>query len=485
MLMELTFNFKRRIKRPVSRQPRIAREPAPFGAAPVSRIRECRPGRETALAPITATPLAAGAGGLDPPALLRAAARARTAARDPPRRREHVRGPLHDGPARLRRRPHERDHRRLSLAREALRVRSPAHARHHARPLRTARACSSSCASARRARRSRSSTCTARRARSSRPTASSCSWPLTPSSATGRDLAMEERSMRMRIARTARRAALAALAPLPEGLRAGARRDAAAVGRGRAARRRRRDGGRGRAQLVPRARAHGRDRPRQPAHPERRAPRERARGLGGRRRADQRPSEERARPVRRQGRADRHDVGRRHARRSARVRAPGRRRGGARAARRSRRASGSRSRRSTERDARARAVRHARLVPGRDEAAPGSAACSTTLGFSNLGADLQGDERVPGFVEVSHEHLATLRPELVVLVAHGDPDADPRGARIADSRARDRSAGLGRSATRGVHVLSPDLFVANPGSICRAPPRRSSRSPSAPAKPAP
>ena len=84
------------------------------------------------------------------------------------------------------------------------------------------------------------------------------------------------------------------------------------------------------------------------------------------------------------------------------------------------------------------------------------------LGFVNVGADVKGDERVPGFVEVSQEHLATLRPELVVFVAHGDPD---RMKVELESQLSGTGplAGLGRAAKRGVHVLSPDLFVANPG----------------------
>jgi iron complex transport system substrate-binding protein len=85
-----------------------------------------------------------------------------------------------------------------------------------------------------------------------------------------------------------------------------------------------------------------------------------------------------------------------------------------------------------------------------------------TLGFENVGADLRGQQRVPGFVEVSQEHLATLRPELVVLVAHGDP-RQIQSDLAAQLAGTGPLAGLGRSATRGVHVLSPDLFVANPG----------------------
>jgi iron complex transport system substrate-binding protein len=85
-----------------------------------------------------------------------------------------------------------------------------------------------------------------------------------------------------------------------------------------------------------------------------------------------------------------------------------------------------------------------------------------TLQFENLGAKLTGNQRFPGFVEVSHEQLAMLKPELVLLVAHGDP------ARIRQEldelmQGSGPWNGLGKSATRGVHVLPPDLFVANPG----------------------
>jgi iron complex transport system substrate-binding protein len=85
-----------------------------------------------------------------------------------------------------------------------------------------------------------------------------------------------------------------------------------------------------------------------------------------------------------------------------------------------------------------------------------------TLHFENLGANLAGSQRFPGFVEVSHEKLATLRPEMVVLVAHGDPARIEQelDELIAGSGPWN---GLGKSAARGVHVLPTDLFVANPG----------------------
>ena len=85
-----------------------------------------------------------------------------------------------------------------------------------------------------------------------------------------------------------------------------------------------------------------------------------------------------------------------------------------------------------------------------------------TLHFENLGAGLTGAQRFPGFAEVSDEKLATLRPELIVLIAHGDPTRirQELDGLIAGSGPW---SGLGKSASRGVHVLPPDLFVSNPG----------------------
>jgi len=84
------------------------------------------------------------------------------------------------------------------------------------------------------------------------------------------------------------------------------------------------------------------------------------------------------------------------------------------------------------------------------------------LNFHNVGATTRGDERFPGLVALSDEALATLRPELVVLVAHGDP----RAIREAFERKLD-SGGPWRSIRESsggrVHVLDPALFTANPG----------------------
>lgn len=84
-----------------------------------------------------------------------------------------------------------------------------------------------------------------------------------------------------------------------------------------------------------------------------------------------------------------------------------------------------------------------------------------TVGFENLGAGVVGAERHPGFVQVSDETLAGLRPEVVLLVAHGDPEA----LRAAFTR-RLAEGGPWRGladAKHGVHVLPVELFATNPG----------------------
>jgi iron complex transport system substrate-binding protein len=84
------------------------------------------------------------------------------------------------------------------------------------------------------------------------------------------------------------------------------------------------------------------------------------------------------------------------------------------------------------------------------------------LGFA-LAAEVGGESpRFPGFVPVSDERLVTLRPELVLLVAHGDPEA-LREALVRKTSEHGPWAAVGRSATRGVRVLDPRLFAANPG----------------------
>jgi iron complex transport system substrate-binding protein len=83
-------------------------------------------------------------------------------------------------------------------------------------------------------------------------------------------------------------------------------------------------------------------------------------------------------------------------------------------------------------------------------------------GLSNVGADTPGHERHPGYMQVSDEVLVGLQPELVLLVAHGDPKALTAALerRLADGGPWEK---LRTSARRGAHVLPPALFTANPG----------------------
>jgi iron complex transport system substrate-binding protein len=87
---------------------------------------------------------------------------------------------------------------------------------------------------------------------------------------------------------------------------------------------------------------------------------------------------------------------------------------------------------------------------------------ATRLEFENVAAAVSGQERHPGFVQVSDEVLAGLRPELVLMVAHGDPEA------IRTSFTKRLESGgawepMRKTATRGVHVLPSNLFATNPG----------------------
>jgi len=93
------------------------------------------------------------------------------------------------------------------------------------------------------------------------------------------------------------------------------------------------------------------------------------------------------------------------------------------------------------------------------------------LGFENAVDTGTGEERFPGIVALSDEVMATLRPELVLLVAHGDREKIQSAfeSRIGSGGPW---AGLGRSAHRGLHVLEPRLFAANPGLAMDAAARR-------------
>jgi iron complex transport system substrate-binding protein len=107
------------------------------------------------------------------------------------------------------------------------------------------------------------------------------------------------------------------------------------------------------------------------------------------------------------------------------------------------------------------------------------------LGFRNLAAEAAGREAFPGYVEISDELLATMRPELVLLVAHGAPEAV---AEAAEQRAA--GGGVWGALAGRLRVLDPDLFAANPGLRMAEAARRLAelaadvRAESAPAKPA-
>lgn len=82
-----------------------------------------------------------------------------------------------------------------------------------------------------------------------------------------------------------------------------------------------------------------------------------------------------------------------------------------------------------------------------------------------VGYDLEitqaGDEKFPGLVAVSDEAMAMAHPDLVLLVAHGDPSKIQ--ADLEKKTASDGAwAGL-KSTRLGIHVLDPMLFSANPG----------------------
>lgn len=86
----------------------------------------------------------------------------------------------------------------------------------------------------------------------------------------------------------------------------------------------------------------------------------------------------------------------------------------------------------------------------------------TQLGFSLPVLTAGESARFPGLVPVSDELLVTLRPELVLLVAHGDPQA-LREALVRKTAKGGPWSALGRSATRGIRVLDARLFGSNPG----------------------
>ena len=83
------------------------------------------------------------------------------------------------------------------------------------------------------------------------------------------------------------------------------------------------------------------------------------------------------------------------------------------------------------------------------------------LGFASVAPDAPHGGAMPGYLPLSDEVLVTLRPELLLLLSHGDP------ARVQAEFSRRLAggpwAGLRAGAKRGVHVLDPVLFQSNPG----------------------
>lgn len=79
----------------------------------------------------------------------------------------------------------------------------------------------------------------------------------------------------------------------------------------------------------------------------------------------------------------------------------------------------------------------------------------------DLAISQTGEEQFPGLVAVSDETMAMTHPDLVLLVAHGDPSKIQ--ADLERKTASDGAwAGLAGSRL-GIHVLDPQLFSANPG----------------------
>lgn len=83
------------------------------------------------------------------------------------------------------------------------------------------------------------------------------------------------------------------------------------------------------------------------------------------------------------------------------------------------------------------------------------------LGFDLLKMGGGVEESLPGLVPVSDEHLVSLRPELILLVAHGDPRALQQNLRMKLEGGA--WSALGAAATRGVEILDARRFSANPG----------------------
>ena len=82
------------------------------------------------------------------------------------------------------------------------------------------------------------------------------------------------------------------------------------------------------------------------------------------------------------------------------------------------------------------------------------------LGFENLVPDVP-NERYPGLVPVNDERVAILKPQIVFLISHGEPEKI-----VSEFKRMAMEGGVWASignAPLGVHVLNPELFMATPG----------------------
>lgn len=84
-----------------------------------------------------------------------------------------------------------------------------------------------------------------------------------------------------------------------------------------------------------------------------------------------------------------------------------------------------------------------------------------SIKMQNVGDKVDGKEGFPGYVQASDEVLAGLKPELILLVAHGDPTAIK--AAFEAKMEGGPLAPLKGSASKGVHVLPNHSFGSNPG----------------------
>lgn len=84
------------------------------------------------------------------------------------------------------------------------------------------------------------------------------------------------------------------------------------------------------------------------------------------------------------------------------------------------------------------------------------------VGLENVAAHVSGDERHPGLVQLDDEALSQLKPQRLLLVAHGDPTA-VKSALEQRLAAGGSLAALGMAVHGAVQVLPIESFSSNPG----------------------